>query len=61
MIQNIILMMSHDIAIPQMAFAILRSEAFPAQNFLSSPAAVAIWTPATMRIIREISEMSPSA
>gem|GEM_PF-2262369 len=42
MIQNIILMMSHDIAIPQMAFAILRSEAFPAQNFLSSPAAVAI-------------------
>lgn len=54
-------MMSHDIAIPQMAFAILRSEAFPAQNFLSSPAAVAIWNPAMSKIISAIRDTNHSA
>ena len=55
------LIISHETAIHQMALATLRREAFPAQNFLSSPAAVAIWTPAMSKIISAISDTNPSA
>ena len=55
------LIISHETAIHQIALATLRREAFPAQNFLSSPAAVAIWTPAMSKIINAIRDTNPSA
>ena len=55
------LIIIHETAIHQMALATLRREAFPAQNFLSSPAAVAIGNPAMSKIISAIRDTNPSA